>query len=100
MSQAPKKAITVPPQCPVRPQFHGLVDRPQLAGQVESGWRAICDILLGAGQTELASRVNRFIDQMPPVRTEKEMIGDGMWSHLHCPNAKGSPRTQLPHSKQ
>jgi hypothetical protein len=68
--------------------------------EVESGWRAICDILLGAGQTELASRVSRFIDQMPPVRTEREMIADGMWSHLHCPNAKDSPPTQLPQSRQ
>jgi hypothetical protein len=68
--------------------------------EVECGWRAISDILLGAGQTELASRVNRFIDQMPPVRTEKETVADGMRSHFHCPNAKGSQSAQLPQSKQ
>jgi transcriptional regulator with XRE-family HTH domain len=45
--------------------------------EVERAWRAISAILLSAGQTELASRVNRFIDQMPPVRTEKETRAGG-----------------------
>jgi hypothetical protein len=64
--------------------------------EIECGWRAISDILLGVGQTELASRVNRFVDQMPPVRTEKETIADRMWSYLRCPSSTGSLPTPLP----
>jgi hypothetical protein len=31
--------------------------------------------------------VNRFVDQMPPVQTEKETIANRIWSHLHSPGA-------------
>jgi hypothetical protein len=65
--------------------------------EVEGGWRAISDMLLGAGQTELASLVSRFIDQMPPVRTEKEAIADRMWSHLRShPSSTSSLPAPLP----
>jgi len=41
---------------------------------VERGWRAVSDILDSEGQSELASQVRRFTDQMKPPRTEKEQI--------------------------
>ena len=67
--------------------------------EVERAWRAISAALRAEGQPELASRVDRFADQMPPVRTEKEMIADGVRSHLHRPNTKDSPPAQLAQSK-
>lgn len=62
--------------------------------EVRRGWRVIGAVLRGVGQTELASRVDCFIDQMPPARTEKETIADGMWGHTRRPNAKDSAPAQ------
>jgi hypothetical protein len=42
---------------------------------VERGWRAVSDILVNEGQTELAAQIRSFANQMPPPRTEKEQIG-------------------------
>jgi hypothetical protein len=41
---------------------------------VERGWRAASDILMAQGHPELAAEVRRFIDHMPPARTEKEQL--------------------------
>lgn len=41
---------------------------------VEQGWQAISDVLVSEGQPELAARVRQFVDQMSPVRTEKEQL--------------------------
>ena len=46
----------------------------QTRREVDQGWRAASDILLSEGQSELAAQVRRFVDQMPPARTEKERI--------------------------
>jgi hypothetical protein len=39
---------------------------------VERAWRNISDILAFQGSKELAGRVRRFVEEMPPPRTEKE----------------------------
>jgi hypothetical protein len=41
---------------------------------VEGGWRAISDLLVSGGQGMLAKDVERFVEQMPAPRTEKEEI--------------------------
>ena len=43
-------------------------------GEIERGWRAIGDILLAQGQSELANQVRKFLEQMQQPTTEKEQI--------------------------
>jgi len=42
--------------------------------EVERGWARIGEILVAQGQSELAAEVRRFVQNMPPVRTEREQI--------------------------
>lgn len=42
--------------------------------QVERGWGAIADDLVNDGHLELASDVRRFVERMPPARTERERM--------------------------
>jgi hypothetical protein len=42
--------------------------------QVERGWRTTSDILIAQGHPDLAAQVRRFVDEMPPPRTEKEQL--------------------------
>lgn len=46
----------------------------QTRNEVERGWRAVGDFLVLEGQPELAAQVRRFVAQMPPAQTEKELI--------------------------
>lgn len=43
---------------------------------VTQGWGAARDILIKTGRLELATEVNRFIEQMRPPQTEKEFIAE------------------------
>ncbi len=43
---------------------------------VERGWLAVRQIIASDGQSELAREVRKFIEQMPPPRTEKESIAE------------------------
>lgn len=42
--------------------------------EVERGWRATRDILIGQGDPELAAQVRPFLDQMPVPKTDKEHL--------------------------
>lgn len=42
--------------------------------KVRCGWLATHNLLLRQGQVELAEQVERFVDEMPRTRTEKEQI--------------------------
>jgi Relaxase/Mobilisation nuclease domain len=42
--------------------------------QVEGGWRNLAINLVRTGHQDLARDVQRFVDRMPPVRTERETI--------------------------
>lgn len=42
--------------------------------RIESGWRAASDILIAQGHSELASRIDSFVAQMHPARTDKERL--------------------------
>lgn len=46
----------------------------QTRREVVSGWNAIRNRLLGEGQRQLADEVGRFVNQMPPPRTEKAWL--------------------------
>jgi Relaxase/Mobilisation nuclease domain len=41
---------------------------------VVTGWKAVAKMLDGQGHGELAARVTRFVDRMPPPRTEQEAL--------------------------
>jgi len=43
-------------------------------GQVERGWRAAAGILERQGRQDLAGLVRRFIETLPPVRTDQELL--------------------------
>jgi hypothetical protein len=43
-------------------------------GEIERGWHTAAAILAGQGHPELAAQVRRFVDQMPPPKTEKEQL--------------------------
>jgi hypothetical protein len=42
--------------------------------QVQQGWAAISDILVAEGQPELAAQVRKFVAQMEPAMSSKELI--------------------------
>ena len=42
--------------------------------QIEAGWHATAEILSRQGHLQLAVQVRRFVDRMPPPRTEKELL--------------------------
>jgi len=51
--------------------------------EVESGWRAVSDILVSQGHRELAAEVRRFAQAMPPLRTGREEIAAPMSARAH-----------------
>jgi hypothetical protein len=56
----------------------------QTRQDVEHGWRALSQILEREGRPALAAEVNRFIERMPPLRTEKEEIAKQLREHLRA----------------
>lgn len=48
---------------------------------VERGWRSVRDILGAQGELELAARVTRLLDGMPPPLTEKERLSAQLLPH-------------------
>jgi hypothetical protein len=42
--------------------------------EIQRGWFAVGDILAAQGRVELAQLVWRFVDEMPPPKTERELI--------------------------
>jgi hypothetical protein len=50
--------------------------------EIESGWRAISDLLLAQGHADLAAKVRRFMEQMPPPRTDRELVAQQLRQHI------------------
>jgi hypothetical protein len=59
--------------------------------EVVRGWAAARDLLVHAGQLELAAQVDRFIQQMPPPHTEKELIAEALLQHARKPLDRSPP---------
>lgn len=51
-------------------------------GDVERGWRAVGNLLERDGHAELALEVRRFVDRMPPPKTEREWIAGELLDHV------------------
>jgi hypothetical protein len=56
----------------------GTIKLARTRGVVAAGWHAIRELLATEGHRGLAEQVARFVDQMPPARTEKEQLAFGL----------------------
>jgi MobA/VirD2-like, nuclease domain len=56
--------------------------------QVENGWRTVASLLAKDGHYDLANDVQRFVDRMPPARTERESVAYELRQHLREPRSR------------
>jgi len=49
---------------------------------VESGWRSVASLLAKDSHHELAGDVQRFVNRMPPARTERELIANELQQRI------------------
>ena len=59
--------------------------------QVERGWSAVGDILMAQGRKELANGVWRFADEMPPPKTERELIAEDLRGRVRDARTRNGP---------
>lgn len=59
--------------------------------QVERGWREVAEILAAQGRRDLAAEVRRFVGEMPPSRSDREMIAEGIYRHLREERVRDGP---------
>jgi hypothetical protein len=64
----------------------------QTRNEVERGWRAVGDLLVIEGQPEFAAEVRRFVAQMLPPQTEKELIAKA----ILMASKNSPPRSRAP----
>jgi hypothetical protein len=69
----------------------GKIALVQTRKEVERGWRAVGEMLVIEGQIELAAQVRRFVDQMPPPRTEKERVAAGLVERVRANRVREGP---------
>jgi hypothetical protein len=66
--------------------------------QVERGWSAVGEILMAEGRVTLAHEVWRFLDDMPPPKTERELIAEEFRGRVRGAQMRDS-RAQNPRSQ-
>jgi Relaxase/Mobilisation nuclease domain len=54
---------------------------------VEHGWRAASELLNAQGYPDLALEVRRFVAQLPPVKTERELISEHLRKRIRAARA-------------
>jgi hypothetical protein len=62
--------------------------------EVERGWRAVSNILIGEGKQELAADIGRFVAKMPLPRTENEQIAAQLKQRPLVQRVTGRPMTR------
>ena len=67
---------------PIEPGKRKLVDTRR---QVENGWRFVADVLSKDGHHNLANDVRRFVERMPPAKTEREQIAHKLQQRVRDP---------------
>jgi hypothetical protein len=72
---------------PVDPGMRTLVETRR---HVESGWQNLALNLAKDGHKDLARDVQRFLDRMPPARTDKVLIAAELLRHTREPRVKDS----------
>jgi hypothetical protein len=65
--------------------------------EVQRGWFAVSDILAGQGRVELANEVWRFAAEMPPPKTERELIAEDLRRRVRDARTRDGP-AQTPRS--
>lgn len=58
---------------------------------VVQGWLAVRDVLRGDGRESLAAEVERFLKAMPPPRTEREWLAQGLIEHARMARREARP---------
>jgi hypothetical protein len=66
--------------------------------EVERGWFAVGDILMAEGRRELANQVWRFLAQIPPAMTERELIAQDLRGRVRGARTRDG-RAQTPRSQ-
>jgi hypothetical protein len=66
--------------------------------EVECGWFAVSDILMDEGRKELANHVRRFAAEMPPPKTELELIAEDLRGRVRDARARDG-RARTPRSR-
>ena len=65
--------------------------------EVERGWFAVSDILIREGRKDLANDARRFVTEMLPPKTERELIAQDLRGRLRGTNARrSSPNATVP----
>jgi Relaxase/Mobilisation nuclease domain len=54
--------------------------------ELESGWHSVASLLAKTGYHGLASDVKRFVERMPPARTEHELIAQELQKRVGAPD--------------
>jgi type IV secretory pathway VirD2 relaxase len=67
---------------------HGTSRLRETRKEIERGWRTTSNVLLSQGHSELAAEVRRFLEQMPPPRSEQELIAAELIRHGVAPPTK------------
>jgi hypothetical protein len=61
---------------------------------VESGWRSVARLLAKDSHRDLAYDVQRFLNRMPPVRTERELISNELHQRIRDSRVLDQHRTR------
>jgi hypothetical protein len=59
--------------------------------EVQRGWFSVGDILAAEGRVELAHQVWRFAAEMPPPKTERELIAEHLRGGVHAARTRDGP---------
>src|SRR5262249_32617296 len=59
----------------IRPE-HGYGRVQQTRREVERGWIALAEEMEQQGQHDVAARFKGFVDRMPPLRTDRQLIAE------------------------
>ena len=60
--------------------------------EIERGWRAVQEILTKRGQSRLAAEVDRFVGQMSPPATERDLIATALIGRARTSDRRQEPR--------
>ena len=58
---------------------------------IERGWWAASELLAAQGHGALAKKVKQFVCRMPPPRTDREMIAEGLRKHYRETHTREGP---------
>ena len=73
------------------PGKHKLVETRKA---VEGGWRSVANLLAKDGHNDLAGDVQRFVDRMPPPKTEHELIAHELRQRIRDPRVRDQQPTR------